>query len=188
MTLAETKYVDLTSETATPQTDELIAIAQMFYIDAMNAVQNNYIPCFSYDPENVVSTNIPGESYVILNGISTEEDLDNTLHRFFSAKYDRQRPIQVLINTELYTQFQDTWGISTQLFQIKATDVDALYSTRHNTINLKIEDQTDTEIHFSGSILWNLTNPDYGLQEKQTEINDYSIVFEDGTWKIGSFR
>ena len=172
-----------------PITDkELIAIAQMRFSEAFSVIQWSYAQCFTVHESSYlnksnqieVETDYGVQSYFELPDFHSKNDMLDKIHELFSSKYDSNKGNRSVSSAFDYSYLciDDKCYANSSIFNKGDLFGSYIYKARYNiTMNLKAND--GDEVFFSGYL--DLTD-----WENTTEvIDEFSIVFENGRWKIG---
>lgn len=213
---ASAKYIQKTDNRVAFSENELLSIAKRLYYEADAADVWNYATCFDIDrshpiPREEYSSTRLVDCYA-LKGIKERDDFFNAIHKSFSPKYDWERVPDLerggfiglggLMNEygELDSRYYPYSfdNVSAHQFYICASNwnkgdllLSSISEPPYSAIQISSNDYSGKEIFFSGILDFTqdavisdmMGNAGYD----HLPVNDFSICFEDGRWKIGKF-
>lgn len=213
---ASAKYIQSSNSHVSFTEAQVLAVAKRLFYEAVAADVWNYATCFSFDRSNTVQLeeNYSGRMVdcYILSGIKERSDFFNAIHKSFSKKYDQERVpnprgdgfigLGGLVNEygeldlRYYSYcFDDT--ITHQFYLVTSNFakgdmlLSAISEPPYSTIQIDSNDYNDTEIYFTGTLDF---TKDAVIRETLRSVgydylpvNNFSICFEDGRWKVGQF-
>lgn len=160
-------YIVPTDKTVSLSNDQLIEIARSRHLEGTWVLTKDFEPLIEIDVE---SPSI--DCYIPVKNLTTKIEVVDVIHTLFSAKYDSE----LGVNDTMNSMFIEENGVLNIVIADKGTYP---YTSSAIVIN-RIE---ENEVFFDITLSWARSDMDFLIGK--TEEDQFSMVYEDETWKLG---
>lgn len=196
------KYIKETTDRVGMTDEQITSVAKLLYLSAMNAELWSYSNCFDYSIESYIGCpdSYPHSNefrYYPISGIQTTADWYAQIHKQFSAKYDDDRAfneggLKALIQSNdsyppYYWNNNGRWYLLDAIFRKGDIPLDIAYSEPFRVVHLTKQKESGNEVFFSGYLDYSQGDSAWVYDGGIDNIDNFSICFEDGRWKVGFF-
>ena len=196
------KYIKETADRVGMTDEQITSVAKLLYLSAMNAESWSYSNCFDYSIESYIGCpdSYPHSNefrYYPISGIQTTADWYAQIHKQFSAKYDDDRAfneggLKALIQSNdsyppYYWNNNGRWYLLDAIFRKGDIPLDIAYSEPFRVVHLTKQKESGNEVFFSGYLDYSQGDSAWVYDGGIDNIDNFSICFEDGSWKVGFF-
>lgn len=196
------KYIKETTDRVGMTDEQITSVAKLLYLSAMNAESWSYSNCFDYSMENDIGCpdSYPHSNefrYYPISGIKTTADWYAQIHKQFSDVYDGSRAfnyggLEALIRSNdsyppYYWNNNGQWYLLDAIFRKGDIPLDIAYSEPFKVVHLTKQKESGNEVFFNGYLDYSQGDSAWVYDGSIDKIDNFSICFEDGRWKVGLF-